>query len=135
MPLLLVSLPVLLKYPAFVYLLIDPQAEAKNPAGVLVLVYACFVAYECLHDERLWTERGTTTVLVLALVAMAAAAALLMFEQTGGWWSASALAAGCAVLVELLRWHRQHTEPGLWPYSVFLVGCFWIALLYPVPTR
>jgi hypothetical protein len=65
-PLLLAGLVVLLKYPAFVYLLVDARMDVNGWAltGVLVLVYACFVTYECWHDERFhkrprgWENRG-----------------------------------------------------------------------------
>jgi hypothetical protein len=46
---------VLLKYPAFVYLLVDAKADGNGwaLAGVLVFVYGCFALYEWWHDERL----------------------------------------------------------------------------------
>ncbi len=61
-PLLIASHVVLLKYPAFVYLLIDGRTDANGWAlmGVLGFVYACFVAYEWWHDERLGAFRRST---------------------------------------------------------------------------
>jgi hypothetical protein len=52
--LVLASGVVLLKYPAFVYMLIDARAGANGwtLTGVLVFVYACFVVYEWWHDLR-----------------------------------------------------------------------------------
>jgi hypothetical protein len=53
-PLPIASSVVLVKYPAFVYMLIDARAQANGwaLAGLLVFVYACFAVYEWWHDER-----------------------------------------------------------------------------------
>jgi hypothetical protein len=133
-PPLAAALVVLLKYPAFVYLLGDPGASLDRwvAVGVLVLVYACFVAYECLHDERLRTVRAATVVLAAALLAMTAAAVL---AWRGGLADACWLGAGCAVLADLFRRHCRHRAPGLWPYAVLLVGCAWITCAYWLASR
>jgi hypothetical protein len=132
-PLLLASLPMLLKYPALVYLLSDSAEETSLPmCGVLVLVYACFLAYECLHDTRLRTTAGTI-LLALALLAMTAAALLPVFAQPTDWLPICWLAPGCVVLAWLFCRHCRRVDPGVWSQGVFLVGCFWIVFAYLVP--
>ncbi len=156
-PPLLAGLVVLLKYPGFVYLLRDPGAERESwlLGGILVLVYATFVAHEILHDRRLWAgpgafgfvvppsgggsrtppEGGTTNpALVLALAVMPAAA-LLPAWRAGwpAWYVAGCVGPGCVILAWL--WRRRFSG-GLWPYGVFLVSFVWIvcaSLLLPHP--
>ncbi len=124
LPPLLAGFVVLLKYPAFVCLLTDPDTAVGGLplACVLVLVYACFLAYEILHDKRSWTMPGMDGVLALALATMTAAALLPAWP-----WSACWVAPGCLVLAWLFLRHRRRREPGPWSYAVFLVVCVWIA--------
>ncbi len=123
--LLLNSFVVLVKYPVFVYLLSDPGAAGWTLAGVLGLVYTCFLAYEVLHDPRWQQAWGSTAWLLAALAAMVAAALL---PATGVAW----IGPGCLVLAWLCLRHWRRLEPGYWPYAVFLVGCLWLSTQYSV---
>lgn len=114
---------VLLKYPALVYLLSDP-GPGRNRwllAEVLVLVGACFLAYEILHDKRSRSVPGMEILLALALVAMTATALVPAFP-----WSISWVGPGVLVLAWLFQRHQRRREPGPWPYAVFLVGLVWL---------
>jgi hypothetical protein len=130
-PRLLASAGVLLKYPAFVYLLSSMSASRWTLASVLVLVYACFVAHEILHDQRLWEVTASAACLAFAMLLMTAAAILLLVltDEAGRmwWWRAGLLGPGCIVLTWLFLRHWRRREPGLWPRAVFLVSCVWIA--------
>src|SRR5262249_60486941 len=96
--------------------------------GVLALVYACVVAHEVLHDERLRPAGGSSTCLALAMLLMTAAATLLLQpHERGRWWSFGALVPGCLVLAWLFLRHCRRRQPGLWPYAVFVVSFTWIA--------
>jgi hypothetical protein len=116
LPPLAAGLPVLLKYPAFVHLLREPGAAN---GWALVLVGACFVAHEFLHDPQLQAEAGGRGMLVAALALMTATAAVPL-----GWgW----LLPGIGVL--LLVYGRRRAG-GTWAYLIFLVGCGWILAGY-----
>jgi hypothetical protein len=120
------GLAVLLKYPAFVYLLSDSWIGA----GVLLLVYCCFAAYEILHDTRLATVRGTCVILALSLVLMTASAFALLADAEA--WRIATLVPGGFLLAWLFVRHGRRREPKLWPYGVFFVACVWIACGYRV---
>lgn len=117
------GLGVLLKYPAFVFLLRPTGSVGDGRAVcVLVLIYTCFVAYEILHDKRSWTVPGIAGALALALAAMATAALL------PGWpWSASWVVPGCFVLAWLFWRHQQRRDLAGWAGTVFLVTFAWLA--------
>jgi hypothetical protein len=130
-PLLPASAGVLLKYPAFVYLLSSVSASRWTLASVLVLVYACFLAHEILHDKRLWEVTASATCLSFAMLLMPSAAMLLLVhaDEAGlaWWWRAGSFGPGCVVLAWLFLRHLWRREPGLWPRAVFVVGCVWLA--------
>jgi hypothetical protein len=122
---------VLLKYPAFVYLLSPPpSAGAAGPlAWAMALVYLCFAVHEVIHDPRLRTARWSTGLLAVEMAAMTAAALFLLgpFNNRAipGLRGALGL-VGAAVLASLLKLHRDRLEPGPWRYGVFLVGFSWL---------
>ncbi len=128
-PMLPASLVVLLKYPAFVYFL-SGSVELE-----LLLVYASFVVYELLHDQRCWAEPLNRSCLSLAMAAMVVAATLLVpvpdWEELGAVKSGG-IAGGCAVLIWLCGRRLLHYHPGAWPYSVFLVSSFWMLQALPL---
>ena len=132
-PATLADVPVLLKYPAFVYLLSDPALSASlSMGGVLVLVYACFLAYECLDDTRLRTTVGTI-LLAFALLAMTAAALLPVVMRPSDWLPVCWLVPGVVVLAWQFVRHCRRDNRGVWPEAVFVVGCIWIIFAYLVP--
>lgn len=108
-----VNVVVLLKYPAFVYLL-NPDHVGPN---LLVHVLATFVAYEVLHDVRLRPVPGSTVLLALSLLSMPASVGI----------AEPVLLPGCLLLAWLFLRHHRHRPPKLWPYTVFLVSCVWIS--------
>jgi hypothetical protein len=129
---LLVHLMVLLKYPSFVYLLSEPASAVWRLTGVLVLIYACMVAYEVLHDQRLWKVPGSAWCLGLALSSMTLAALLPMCIEAEifTWTPAMWVGPGSVALAWLFRKHWQRSAPRLWQYAVFVVAYLWIGCNY-----
>jgi len=132
---LLTSVGVLLKYPAFVYLLSDPSESVSRSTmiEVVVLVYACVLTHEFLHEKRLWRMSGISIYLALSMLLMTAAAVWLMRLNAQGsqeWWLFGALGMGCVVLAWLFYRHWLRRELGPWPDTVFLVTGLWLTCCY-----
>jgi hypothetical protein len=126
---------VLLKYPAFVYLL-----GTRAPAGLapclgcaMAQVYLCFCVYEGLHDARLQAVPGALGVLAMEMTGMAVLAglgALALGDRAGSAAIQSAAAVlGAVVLALLFQCHRLRRAPGLWCFAVFLVSFAWLVNL------
>ncbi|MGH8703202.1 MAG: hypothetical protein ACREVR_18790 [Burkholderiales bacterium] len=113
----------LLKYPAFVFLVSPPGGEWLPLALAMTLVYLCFGIHEIAHDESLRPAGPALAGEIGALCAVVAAMVL---------WSAphavrpvlGALALGtAAVLVRLFQEYSVGLNPaGRWRYAAFLVS-------------
>jgi len=120
---------VLLKYPAFVYVLAAPAGPWPDArlAVTLALVYLTFCVHEGLHDPRLG---GTAAPAVLA--AEAGALVLLALRLAASPVQVAAAGLG-AVPLGLLCWRRLRGPlPAPWAYAVFAVTAAWL-LVFTLP--
>jgi hypothetical protein len=130
-PRLIAAHVVLLKYPAFVYILAtgaDPWPEARF-AVTLGLVYLTFCVHEGLHDARF---RGAAASAVLA--AEMAALVLLALRLAVSPLQVAAAGLG-AVPLGLLCWRRRRGALSApWSYAVFAVSAAWLLIFALTPT-
>ena len=125
---------VLLKYPAFVYLL---GSHAGGPERVLNSIYSmsltllCFCIYELLHDSRVGPSTHVKKWLMIEMVAMLFIGILMLNDGIGRsqmsvFVPASLIVMGMVVLARLFQRFCDQVPPGVWCYVVFLVGFVWL---------
>lgn len=123
----------LIKYPAFVYLL--NRSPFQNP-GVhlflsMALVYFSFCIYEVLHDKRLHRLKSALKVLFIEMSAMIFISAMIVISSSDRGRPAVLLQSllavlGVFVLATLFKRHKGGFKLNGWRYSAFVVAFFQI---------
>lgn len=125
---------VLLKYPAFVYLLSSNAVGHEsmvNSSYAMGLTFLCFCIYELLHDSRVGPLTDVQPLLTVEMIAMILVGFLMFYHLIG---SSKMMAVvhlglvitGIVVLARLFQRSRNQVTPGRWCYAVFLVGFVWL---------
>lgn len=121
---------ILLKYPAFVYLL---NRNSSEDLGLhlflsMISVYFCFCIYELLHDQELHFIKSTLKVLFIEMSTLSLIFAIMTVELVtlGGRLAvllqAMLVVSGVLTLVMLFKRHRAQLDLKHWRYSVFVIA-------------
>jgi len=120
---------ILLKYPAFVYLVNkDPFEEAGRPLLLSMgLVYFSFCIYEVLHDKGLHLLKSTVKVLFIemAVLIFISATMVISIEDRSGlavFLQGGLAVAGAYISATLFKRHQGRIDLKGWRYSIFVVG-------------
>jgi|GEM_PF-1252728 len=125
---------VLLKYPAFVFLLGSHAGVPErmlNSSYSMSLTILCFCIYELLHDNRVGPIKYVQKWLMIEMAAMILIGILMLKDLMGRsqmsvFVQIGLVVMGIVVLARLFQRFRNQVPPGRWCYAVFLVGFVWL---------